>query len=632
MSEGGAHGVSSDTGRTYELLGELGRGGFGAVYKGRHTGDAGFTRLVAIKMLNDDSATRPEYANRLRDEARLLARLRHRVIVAVDDLVCLDGRWAVVMEYVEGEDLLNLIRLGPVPPRAAVEIAMEVASGLRVIHAAKDPTTKRLLGIVHRDLKPGNIRITPHGEVKLLDFGIARAAFPGREAITGSVRFESVGYVAPERMLGLDSAGSDIFSLGVVLWECLTGERMGPLPERQGAYEAAVARALDHLDQILQDGGRTRAVLERMLAFEDRERPTAQLTCDLLRDLTQELTGPWLATWAPDLLGRSRYGDPEDYSSELGPAAPARAPQDPSSTESLAVPIAPDPAFTVGKSLPLASRQDGAPAEPSARPTEEPPPESFDALVPAEEDEELEAPIPAPRSLPPPPPAPRPPPEPVAPAPAKAPPPLAPVPMSSALPPMAGWFLGTAALLLLIGVLGTALYVRFQPQEPTEPTEQPPVAQAPTIETAPVEVPTTQQSPPEAPVEAPSTPAEGPQAPTEAPAEVSAPAQTVAPVTQASASGGAKTSGATRERPRGGTKAAKPLGRVQVRGTYDKAELVAPGARFPVGDVPPGTYRLRVRFGKDLDWVETGLSVSVVENQTVTIACSYESEACRISQ
>ena len=97
--------------------------------------------------------------------------------------------------------------------RSSIEIAVEVASALHVVHSATDAATGKPLNIVHRDLKPSNVRVTPHGEVKLLDFGIARAAFPGREAVTGSLRFESAGYVAPERIFGMDTPAVDIFSL-----------------------------------------------------------------------------------------------------------------------------------------------------------------------------------------------------------------------------------------------------------------------------------------------------------------------------------------------------------------------------------------------------------------------------------
>ncbi len=639
--------VSSDSGRTYELVGELGRGGFGAVYKARHTGEAGFARLVAIKMLHDEGSSRPEYANRLRDEARLLSRLRHRAIVAVDDLVCLDGRWAVVMEYVEGEDLLALIRRGALPPRVACEIALEVASGLRVIHGAKDPSTKRMLGIVHRDLKPSNIRITPHGEVKLLDFGIARAAFPGREAVTGSVRFESVGYVAPERMFGMDTAGSDIFSLGVVLYECLTGQRMGPLPERQGAYEALRDRSLEKLNEVLPEPGPTRVVISRMLAFEDRDRPTAALTVDLLRDLTQDLPGPWLASWASELLGRSRYGDPEDYAA-AGMILPG-----PASTESLAVlrpkvedtaeldaeedePVGPPP--TIGLSLPAAR-----------------PPAVMDALVPAPEDldsdEVLVAPVQASEEAPifSRPPAPPPPPSTLAIA---APPPgaAAPAPspaMSEVIPPVAGWFLGAAAALLLLGVGTIAGIAAWRPDllrlseaplteepAPEPPAEPPPVVAAPDEPAPPAE------SPPV--VAAPTEPTTAP-APTTAPPAEAAP-EAPAPTTAATTPAEERTKESVRVSPTSGKASgggrpkaptaapAAATGRVLVRGNFDKAELDGTSGRIPAGEAPPGSYKVRVRFAKELAWVETGLTVTVEAGKTTIVECSYESEACRISR
>ncbi|MBK9649375.1 MAG: protein kinase [Deltaproteobacteria bacterium] len=115
--------------RRYNILGTLGKGGFGTVYKAQLHGSAGFTKIVALKVLNAEVAGKEEFARRARDEARVLGLVRHRAIVQVDGLVVLQGHWVVVMEYVSGVDLKRLMQAGPVPPGVAAG-SSEVAQAL----------------------------------------------------------------------------------------------------------------------------------------------------------------------------------------------------------------------------------------------------------------------------------------------------------------------------------------------------------------------------------------------------------------------------------------------------------------------------------------------------------------------
>ena len=117
----------------------LGRGGFGTVYKAEFVGDGGFTKKVALKVLNPDLENVEEVARRFRDEARMLGLIRHRAIVQVDGLVRLSGRWAVIMEYVEGVSLKPIITADRVPPSAALQIAGELAGALDVAYNAPGP-------------------------------------------------------------------------------------------------------------------------------------------------------------------------------------------------------------------------------------------------------------------------------------------------------------------------------------------------------------------------------------------------------------------------------------------------------------------------------------------------------------
>ncbi len=296
--------MNEDERRTYKLVSALGHGGFGSVFRGQLAGSSGFAKTVAIKLLNEEAANVEEYKCRLRDEARLLGLLRHRAIVHVEDLVRIDGRWAVVMEFVEGADLKALLELGPIPPRTACEIVHEIAAALQVAHDARDRESGAPLEIVHRDIKPANIRITPSGEVKVLDFGVARAAFDDREAKTNSMSFGSMGYLSPERFDGTDTRAADVYALGVVAYEAFSGESMGQLSVNVNKHDPELARRLGALSQQLGSsfGKDITSCLRRMLAYDYEDRPESEEVADRFQELMIEADGPFLKKWIPKAL------------------------------------------------------------------------------------------------------------------------------------------------------------------------------------------------------------------------------------------------------------------------------------------------------------------------------------------
>ena len=201
-------------GDRYEIHQRLARGGMAQVYLAR---DRSLDRPVAVKELAPEFAVDQTFVERFRREAQAAANLSHPNIVGVYDWGTQDGTYFIVMEYIEGPSLSQVIRHdGPLHPRRAAEIASEVAAALGFAHSR---------GLVHRDVKPGNVLLTGTGQSKVTDFGIARALSSGDDELTqaGSV-MGTATYFSPEQAQGLPvDPRSDLYSLGVVLFEMITG-------------------------------------------------------------------------------------------------------------------------------------------------------------------------------------------------------------------------------------------------------------------------------------------------------------------------------------------------------------------------------------------------------------------------
>jgi serine/threonine-protein kinase len=214
-------------GGRYRLVELLGQGGMATIFRAT---DAQLGREVAVKVLHPQYGTDPDFVARFRQEAQAAASLSHPNIVGVYDFGTDAAGPYIVMELVDGEDVATLLaRNGPLPPRQAARLAAEVAHALAAAHAR---------GIVHRDVKPGNILVSSDGRVKVADFGIARAWADARLTLPG-VTLGTVHYLSPEQALGQPATeASDIYSLGVVLYELLAGRRPW-----EGDTPAAVAMA-----------------------------------------------------------------------------------------------------------------------------------------------------------------------------------------------------------------------------------------------------------------------------------------------------------------------------------------------------------------------------------------------------
>jgi eukaryotic-like serine/threonine-protein kinase len=221
----------------FEIVERLGSGGFGDVYRAR---DTRLGRMVAIKILPDEFAQDTARRERFRLEATAASALNHPHICTIHDFVEAQGRHLIVMELVEGRTLHDVLRAGPLPAAKAIDLAAQLASALAEAHAA---------GILHRDIKSTNIVVSSRGQAKILDFGIAKrigAANTGgadTPALTQSgMTLGTLTHMSPEQLLGKPiDARSDLFSLGVVVYEMVTGR----LPFA-GSNPVAVSNALLH--------------------------------------------------------------------------------------------------------------------------------------------------------------------------------------------------------------------------------------------------------------------------------------------------------------------------------------------------------------------------------------------------
>jgi serine/threonine protein kinase len=207
----------------YQLVRPLGRGGMAEVHLAIAHGASGFERQVAIKTLAPELAGEYELERALIHEAVLGGKLHHRNLVAVLGLGVAEGAYYVVLEYLDGGDLAARLA-GPMPVALALHVVDEVALGLAYLHAARDGRGLPL-GIVHRDVGPANVLVSTTGDVKLADFGVAKATALADRTAAGT-RKGRYSYMAPEQLAGEPvTAASDQFGLGVLLVELATGRR-----------------------------------------------------------------------------------------------------------------------------------------------------------------------------------------------------------------------------------------------------------------------------------------------------------------------------------------------------------------------------------------------------------------------
>ena len=267
----------------FEIVEMLGKGGMGAVYKARQPN---LDRYVALKILLPEVGKDPAFAERFMREARALAKLNHPSIVAVYEFGEVDGLYYFVMEYVDGANLRQTLAAGGLTPPEALAIVPQICDALQFAHDA---------GVVHRDIKPENILIDKQGRVKVADFGLAKLLGVDRENSSVEKPFTLTGthqvmgtlhYMAPEQMQGSSAVDhrADIYSLGVVFYEMLTGElpigRFEPPSKKvqiDVRLDEVVLRSLEsEPDRRYQHASEVKTEVESIADANDAPHPAAQ--------------------------------------------------------------------------------------------------------------------------------------------------------------------------------------------------------------------------------------------------------------------------------------------------------------------------------------------------------------------
>jgi serine/threonine protein kinase len=330
----------------YEVLRHLATGGMAEVLVARAGGIEGFERHVVIKRIRPEQSQDPRFVEMFLDEARIAAALHHQNLVQVHDIGRENGEYFFAMEYIHGEDLRRLLytvsrRKQQVPFDHVAAIGAAAAAGLHHAHEQRGADRKPLQ-LVHRDVSPSNILIGYDGSVKVTDFGIAKAAMRSAETRSGTLKGK-VSYMSPEQCMGMPvDRRSDVYALGVVLYELVTARRLFkaetdflvmmsivrgdvPPPSRYRpdlppALEQVIVKAMSpRAADRFETAGDLRAAL---LAATTEHRSTSRTLADYMHELFGERPEPWHESAPPDpeidvdfdgsASGAARVPDPEE--------------------------------------------------------------------------------------------------------------------------------------------------------------------------------------------------------------------------------------------------------------------------------------------------------------------------------
>ena len=259
------------------FLGILGQGGFGKVFLAEMATEYGFTQRIAVKVLHSEYGREPKLLSRLLDEARMLGVLNHRNIVKVYDVCEVNGQSAILMEYVDGRSLSELLKQGALTWGQTWQIVADCAQALADAYDAKHQLTGSPLYLIHRDIKPSNLLLSSSGTVKLLDFGIAKMNGVS-ESKTSTHQMGTARYMAPEQWLANQSSSSvDVYALARTALELLHGKFLPRTPLDRELHDQTLLQAVQqapssNVPKILTDTGRE--LLWSMLSYEPDQRPS----------------------------------------------------------------------------------------------------------------------------------------------------------------------------------------------------------------------------------------------------------------------------------------------------------------------------------------------------------------------
>lgn len=290
----------------YQLLKRIAAGGMGEVFLARQRSSVeGFVRLFAIKVLLQSYSTNIKFVNMFIDEARVAAKLHHRNIVQVTDIDRHGDQYYLVMEYIRGQNLRELLGDGSIPgpslfaPRLGAEILADIAGALGAVHDA---------GLIHRDISPNNIMVSDSGVPKLIDFGVARAVSNASLTTPGTLKGK-FGYMAPEYVRGHEyDHRADIFSLGVVMWETFARRRLFRGTSAAEQLHHLLELQVPSLDQVVPDFPSELADIVALALQRDPNArfPTAAALANALTETAASLPAskdPTLAIWLERRLG-----------------------------------------------------------------------------------------------------------------------------------------------------------------------------------------------------------------------------------------------------------------------------------------------------------------------------------------
>lgn len=274
----------------YVLLRKLATGGMGEVFLAKQVGPSGFEKLLVIKRILAHHHDKHEYLDMFLSEAKLVARLTHSNIIQIHEMGQIDGDYFIAMEYLRGKSLRDIIdvlrsRGQQLPLPHVVDLAMKLCDGLGYAHSAKD-IRGRAMNIIHRDVNPHNVLISYQGDLKLIDFGIAKSEMASVHTATGTIKGKFV-YMSPEQSAAdpIDRR-SDIFSLGIVLYEMTTLENPFVRQNVVLSLEAIQRHPVPSLAEKRPDAEALSAILDRALEKDPENR---YQTCEEMRDDLRDL-------------------------------------------------------------------------------------------------------------------------------------------------------------------------------------------------------------------------------------------------------------------------------------------------------------------------------------------------------